>query len=50
MAINKDNVQVYTTLPKELVLKIDADASENARTRSKQILHILQKHYEKKGD
>ena len=38
MAISSNNVQVYTTLSKELVAEIDKDAKENFRTRSQQIL------------
>ena len=36
MAISSNNVQVYTTLSKELVAEIDKDAKENFRTRSQQ--------------
>ena len=41
MAISSNNVQVYTTLSKELVAEIDKDAKENFRTRSQQINMIL---------
>ena len=37
MAISSSNVQVYTTLSKELVVEIDKDAKSNFRTRSQQI-------------
>ena len=45
MAISSNNVQVYTTLSKELVAKIDKDAKENYRTRSQQINMILTEYY-----
>lgn len=48
--IKDDNQQVYTTLPKELVKKIDADAAENVRSRSKQIAKIIIDHYKKKEE
>ena len=48
MAINKDNVQVYSTLPKEIVKKIDDDAKENMRSRSKEIAYIIQQYYKQK--
>ena len=48
MAISKDNVQVYVTLPKEITDKIDGDAKENFRTRSKEIAYIIQQHYKQK--
>lgn len=50
MAISKDNIQVYVTLPKEIADKIDCDAKENFRTRSKEIAHIIQQHYKQKED
>ena len=34
MAISSNNIQVYTTLSKELVAEIDKDAKANYRTRS----------------
>ena len=37
MAISSNNIQVYTTLSKELVAEIDKDAKANYRTRSQQI-------------
>ena len=37
MAISSNNVQVYTTLSKELVAEIDKDAKENFRTRSQPV-------------
>ena len=40
MAISSNNIQVYTTLSKELVAEIDKDAKENFRTRSQQITFI----------
>lgn len=49
MAISPNNVQVYTTLSKELVVEIDKDAKENFRTRSQQINMILNEYYKKKS-
>ena len=48
MAISSKNVQVYTTLSKELVAEIDKDAKENFRTRSQQINMILTEYYKTK--
>lgn len=48
MAISSNNIQVYTTLSKQLVAKIDKDAKENFRTRSQQINMILTEHYKTK--
>lgn len=48
MAISSNNVQVYTTLSKELVAEIDKDAKENFRTRSQQINMILTEYYKPK--
>ncbi|WP_373249539.1 hypothetical protein [Mediterraneibacter gnavus] len=48
MAISSNNVQVYTTLSKELVAEIDQDAKENFRTRSQQINMILTEYYKNK--
>lgn len=45
MALNPNNIQVYTTLSKELVAEIDKDAKENFRTRSQQINMILTEYY-----
>ena len=45
MAISSNNVQVYTTLSKELGAEIDKDAKENFRTRSQQINMILTEYY-----
>ena len=45
MAISSNNVQVYTTLSKELVAEIDKDAKENFRTRSQQINMVLTEYY-----
>lgn len=45
MAISSNNIQVYTTLSKELVAEIDKDAKENFRTRSQQIYMILTEYY-----
>ena len=45
MAISSNNVQVYTTLSKELVAEIDKDAKDNFRTRSQQINMILTEYY-----
>ena len=48
MAISSNNVQVYTTLSKELVAEIDKDAKENFRTRYQQINMILTEYYKTK--
>ena len=45
MAISSNNVQVYTTLSKELVTEIDKDAKGNFRTRSQHINMILTEYY-----
>lgn len=45
MAISSNNIQVYSTLSKELVAEIDKDAKANFRTRSQQINMILTEHY-----
>ena len=45
MAISSNNIQVYTTLSKELVAEIDKDAKDNFRTRSQQINMILTEYY-----
>ena len=45
MAISSNNVQVYTTLSKDLVAEIDKDAKGNFRTRSQQINMILTEYY-----
>ena len=45
MAISSNNIQVYTTLSKELVAEIDKDAKENFRTHSQQINMILTEYY-----
>lgn len=50
LAIKEDNTQVYVTLSKELVAKIDQDATKEMRTRSKQIAKIIKDYYENKGD
>lgn len=50
MAIKDDNTQVYVTLSKELVAKIDQDAHKEMRTRSKQIAFIIKQYYEQKGE
>ena len=49
MAISSNNIQVYTTLSKELVAEIDKDAKENLRTRSQQINMILTEYYKTKA-
>lgn len=46
MAIKDTNLQVYTTLDKELVKLIDKKAKDNSRTRSKEIALALKKYYE----
>lgn len=48
MAIKKNNVQVYVTLPKGLVDVIDNESKKNLRSRSKQIAYIIQQHYKAK--
>ena len=48
MAISSNNVQVYTTLSKEVAAEIDKDAKENFRTRSRQINMILTEYYKTK--
>lgn len=48
MAISSSNVQVYTTLSKELVVEIDKDAKNNFRTRSQQINMILNEYYKER--
>lgn len=48
MAISSNNIQVYTTLSKELVAEIDKDAKDNFRTRSQQINMILTEYYKSK--
>lgn len=50
MAIKKENTQVYVTLTKDLVEKIDKEANEEMRTRSKQIAKIIKDYYENKGE
>lgn len=49
MAVSSNNIQVYTTLSKELVAEIDKDAKENFRTRSQQINMILTEYYKTKA-
>ena len=44
-AVSSNNIQVYTTLSKELVAEIDKDAKANYRTRSQQINMILTEYY-----
>lgn len=48
MAIKKDNVQVYSTLSKEVVELLDKDANKEMRTRSKQIAKIINDYYTNK--
>lgn len=50
LALKEENTQVYVTLPKELVAKIDKDATKEMRTRSKQIAKIVMDYYESKGE
>ncbi len=50
MPIKDTNAQVYTTLPVDLVKKIDSDAEKNSRSRSKEIMHILSQHYKKRSE
>ena len=48
LAIKDENMQVYITLPRELVEKIiDIEAKKEMRTRSKQIAKIIVDHYDK---
>ncbi len=49
MAISSNNIQVYTTLSRDLVAEIDKDAKENFRTRSQQINMILTEYYKNKA-
>ena len=49
MAIGSNNIQVYTTLSRDLVAEIDKDAKENFRTRSQQINMILTEYYKEKA-
>lgn len=48
MAISSNNIQVYTTLSRDLVAEIDKDAKEHYRTRSQQINMILTEYYKTK--
>ena len=48
MAISSNNIQVYTTLSRDLVAEIDKDGKENYRTRSQQINMILTEYYKTK--
>lgn len=48
MAIKKGNVQVYTTLTKEVVHLLDREAKSEMRTRSKQIAKIINDYYKNK--
>lgn len=50
MSLSNDNLQVYVTLPKELVSKIDKDAKTELRTRSKQIAKIITDYYQKEDN
>ena len=45
MAISSNNIQVYSTLSKDMVAEIDKDAKKNFRTRSQQINMILTEYY-----
>lgn len=45
MAFYPNNIQIYTTLSKELVTEIDNDAKTNYRTHSQQINMILTEYY-----
>lgn len=45
MAISSNNIQVYTTLSRDLVAEIDKDAKEIFRTHSQQINMILTEYY-----
>ncbi|AUO14779.1 ribbon-helix-helix domain-containing protein [Priestia megaterium] len=50
MAISKQNSQVYITLPKEVVDKVDKEAKREMRTRSKQLAKIILDYYNQKED
>lgn len=48
MALKDENTQISVTLPKEIVKKIDSDATTELRTRSKQVAKIIMDHYSSK--
>lgn len=48
MAISKENTQISVVLPKEIVDKLDQDAEEELRTRSKQAAKIIIDYYKDK--
>lgn len=50
MALKDDKMQVYVTLPKDLVRVIDKDAEKEMRTRSKQLAKIIIDHYGNKKE
>lgn len=47
MAVSEENQQVYLVLPKEIVEKIDKEAREEMRSRSKQMAKIILDYYNK---
>ena len=48
MAVSEENQQVYITLPRDLVEKIDKEAQKEMRSRSKQMAKIIIDHYKEK--
>lgn len=50
VAISKDNTQISVVLPNEIVGKLDKDAEEELRTRSKQAAKIIIDYYKNKKD
>ncbi|MGF7057225.1 ribbon-helix-helix domain-containing protein [Brassicibacter mesophilus] len=50
MAISKDNTQISVVLPNEVVEKLDKDATEELRTRSKQAAKIIIDYYKDKKE
>lgn len=50
MPIKDDNLQVYVTLHKDLVKKIDEDSKKEMRTRSKQIAKIINDYYKNRKE
>lgn len=45
VAISKENTQISVVLPNEIVDKLDKDAEEELRTRSKQAAKIIIDYY-----
>lgn len=48
MPVGKENSQVCITLPKEVVAKVDKEAKNEMRSRSKQIAKLVMDHYKEK--